>query len=686
MPKKLIATQVAVALAGALLGSLVQAQDQDAGTPSPVYQLGQIQVTAHDRDGDALGGSVVTAGDLLRYHKQTVAAALSLVPGTSESNSGGSRNERLIYIRGFDRYQTTLSIDGIRVFLPADNRLDFSRFLTADLSEIQIAKGYVSVLDGPGGLGGAINLVTRKPTKPLEGELMVGMSADGQGDYNGNQTSAVLGTRQEHYYLQASVAQNKQQSFSLSDHFQPTTNQPRGKRINSGSNDWRLNLKGGWTPNATDEYSLNFIRQKGSKNAPYSVSDPIATQRYWTWPYWDIDSLAFLSHTQLGQDFYVNSKLYYNTFKNGLFSYDTPAQNTQTTRKAFRSYYDDHASGGSIEAGTTLIPDNTLKTALFYRRDNHTEWQTSYAQMLFTEPHQTTIQDTWSAALEDTWQAAEKLDVVGGISYDWLHLVQAEDYNNNTFVHYPLSDQHAFNWQAAVTYRYSEQGNVYANVSSRTRFPTLFERFSSRFGTAVPNPDIRPERGINYEIGVQQQLDPSLEIKGALFYSDLRNALIQVPVVLPLPYGSTNQTRNAGRGEYAGGEVSFTKTFSDSLQIGGNYTYIHRNLKAPQLPIFRPTGVPHQKLFAYLDWRLNQLLVLTPSVEAASDRWTVNTAGTRYFQTGSYTLVNLAATLDFTPKTQLLFGVRNLFDDNYQLVDGFPEEGRNLYVTLRMKL
>lgn len=59
-----------------------------------------------------------------------------MVPGVSAANSGGSRNERLIFVRGFDRFQVPLSIDGIRVYLPADNRLDFGRFLTPDLAEI----------------------------------------------------------------------------------------------------------------------------------------------------------------------------------------------------------------------------------------------------------------------------------------------------------------------------------------------------------------------------------------------------------------------------------------------------------------------------------------------------------------------------------------------------------------------
>ena len=37
----------------------------------------------------------------------------------------------------------------------------------------------------------------------------------------------------------------------------------------------------------------------------------------------------------------------------------------------------------------------------------------------------------------------------------------------------------------------------------RTRFPTLFERYSTRFGTRAVDPNLDPERATNYEIGVR---------------------------------------------------------------------------------------------------------------------------------------------------------------------------------------
>ena len=53
---------------------------------------------------------------------------------------------------------------------------------------------------------------------------------------------------------------------------------------------------------------------------------------------------------------------------------------------------------------------------------------------------------------------------------------------------YQLRDVQAPNFQGAAIWRYSDTNKVYFNVSDRERFPTIFERFSSRFGGATSNP------------------------------------------------------------------------------------------------------------------------------------------------------------------------------------------------------
>ncbi len=157
---------------GSVPGVGATAPTEEQGEPGGpegvgVFTLGQL---------DLIGGSTITKAAMWTFNKSTLDEALSIVPGVTMHNTGGSRNERDLYVRGFDRYRVPLSIDGMRIYLPADNRLDFNRFLTPDLSEIQVQKGYVSVLNGPGGMGGAINMVSRKPTKEIEVEGRTGVN------------------------------------------------------------------------------------------------------------------------------------------------------------------------------------------------------------------------------------------------------------------------------------------------------------------------------------------------------------------------------------------------------------------------------------------------------------------------------------------------------------------------------
>lgn len=149
---------------------MVQEQSADSQTFIP----GTIIITAQG-DQTSAGLSASPGKNAMRQNRIMLDDALRGVPGGDIGNAGDGPNEKLVYAGGFDHLQVSLSIAGIRVYLPADNRLDYGRFLTAYLSETQVQKGHVSVLNGPGGVGGAINLMTRLPSTPFEGETAMGI-------------------------------------------------------------------------------------------------------------------------------------------------------------------------------------------------------------------------------------------------------------------------------------------------------------------------------------------------------------------------------------------------------------------------------------------------------------------------------------------------------------------------------
>ncbi len=376
-----------------------------------------------------------------------------------------------------------------------------------------------------------------------------------------------------------------------------------------------------------------------------------------------------------------------------------------------------------------LFEANTLTGAFHYRSDEHNEQQDGFIRTPpagnpfvnapYSEPWQNTKEDIFSVALEDVQKFSDVVRLVTGLSYDWTNLSEASDVNvsatgttiaNSTIVftpvNYPKKDMNGVNTQAALIWDNADTLRTHASISSRVRFPTLFERFSSRFGTAIPNPDIEPERATNYEIGARWDFMPKATLEGAVFYSDIQDALVQVPVVQPAPFGTVNQTRNAASAEYTGLELSLTAELSDAFNFGGNLTWMDRSFDQvppttltgvnppttgadPTNPNFQPQGVPDFKAFLYANLGMTPWLTITPSIEAASDRWTVTSSSAvvppRFYETGQYVLFNLAIDWELSDNASLLLSARNITDQNYLLVDGFPEEGRNFTASLRIR-
>lgn len=654
---------------------------------SDVFSLGQITVTA-SRERPAAVDAVVTSNEIWTFNANTLDDAVKLIPGvTATLDSNGRRNEHDILVRGYGRWQVPLSVDGIRVYLPADNRLDFARFLTQDLAEIQVQKGYASVLDGPGGLGGAINLVTRKPSRAFESEFQSGAIFGGGGDFEAWNGSASLGTRQDRFYLQASGSYLDRDHWELSRNFRPTAIEDGGARNGSDNRDWRVNAKAGYTPNDTDEYSLSYTSQSGSKGAPLNVfnNPPNPSNSYWRWPWWDIENVYWLSNTHINDHAYIKTRLFYNTFDNALDAYDDATYTTQSANGRFRSIYEDQGYGGSAELGAEMLQRNTVRVALHYRRDEHDERsfnRPSHPTLSSVEPMQKTKEATWSIAMENSFAATDTLDLIAGLSYDRNELTLAQDFNTTAgLFDYPTGGSSAINAQGMVRWRYAQGHELSASVSSRTRFPTIFERFSTRFGTAVANPDLDPERGRNYELSWSAALADNAHLSAAVFYNDVID-MVQTVVVDAGPPQLT-QTQNVGDGEFYGLEIGADTSVGSQFRIGGNYSYLERKVHDPLQPAFHPTGAPRHQGFLFLSYRPIAALTVMPSVEAADDRWSDVTGGT-YAKVGEHAVTNLQAEYRSSEGWDIVIGGRNLLDENYQLAHGFPEPGRTWFAKLKV--
>ncbi|BAP55465.1 TonB-dependent outer membrane receptor [Thioploca ingrica] len=635
-----------------------------AGHTEETFQLGRIEVTAK-RDLPAVGTDQIEAEVIRDENRETVAKTVDRLPGVSMGNFG-ARNEQTVFVRGFDMRQVPVFMDGVPVYVPYDGYVDLGRFTTFDLAEVNLSKGFSSVLYGPNTLGGAINLISRRPTQSLEGEAGIGYSSGEEPGSDGERTWLNLGTNQGNWYGQFSGSYLTQDAFALSGDFTPTATENGGLRDNSYRKDRKVSLKAGVTPNTTDEYAVGYINQHGEKGTPpYAGSSKSVTPRYWQWPYWDKESVYAVSKTDLGAGSYVKSRLYYDIFQNSLFSYDDATYTTQKKGYAFQSWYDDHSYGGSVEYGKP-IGVHLLKAAAHFKLDHHEEHNAG-------EPIRTFEDRTTSLALEDTLDLGVGRHMVAGVSHDTRDSLQAEDYNSKTKAITDFPGNSGAAWNPQIGYFTdlgpSDAGRI--TLSRKTRFPTIKDRYSYRLGSAIPNPDLEPEKATTLETGWVHRFSKQARLDATLFYSDIRDLIQAVDLT-----ASTYQFQNIGKVIAKGMELGIEAWFGEALELGGNYTYLSRDNERSALKL---TDVPDQKLFAYATWHVSTPFSLSATTQCEGKRYS-STDGNRV--ANAFTVFGLRSSYEFGQGWVGRLGIENLTDKEYAFQEGYPEAGRTFYANI----
>jgi iron complex outermembrane receptor protein len=655
---------VITALVSTLSHLNLKAQETD--TAKHVFQLGQVNIIGTK---DSLRSDKLSAGTINRYNRLTVANALNLLPGITLT-AVGPRNESAVSMRGFDVRSVPIYLDGIPLYVPYDGYVDLARFNTFNLSEIQVAKGYSSVLYGPNAEGGAINLISRKPVKPFELSAIAGWL---NGGYRLNTN---IGSNLGKFYYEVSASQLKRNYYPLSSSFVPTKNEDGGHRDNSYNNDIAVSGKVGFTPTSNQEYAIGYSYQHGTKGTPvYAGNDAANTlfksPRYWKWPNWDTQSIYLLSNNRINSTNVIKTRWYYDQFKNNLASYDDASYSTQTRPYAFTSIYDDYTLGSSIAFENTSFKNNSFSVAGHFKQDVHREHNVG-------EPVRRDADNNFTIGAEDTYHVTPALKANVGVSYMNRRSIDAQQYTNNAITELPANSNNAWNLQGLLQYDIDSTNAISFSIARKTRFATIKDRYSYRFGTAIPNPDLKAEDALNYDLSYHTLLAGKLTMQASVFYSKINNLIQTVNNVQVDPKTGTQQSQvqNVGRAEYYGAEFAIGYPIIKQLRVDANYTYLKRNnLSSPAIFL---TDVPQNKVFASVQYTPISKLYIMASEEYNSKRYSTS-YGT---VSGAFYLANVKAHLTLVKGFAVEGGVNNLFDRNYTLVEGFPEAGRNYFANL----
>lgn len=652
------------------LGSVAAAPAPKESAPAlaSAFELGTLTVYGETPRPAERMPMHVEAATLELLEKEDLAGALALLPGITLTRFGG-RNETAVNVRGYSRAQTPLFIDGVPVYAPYDGIVDLSRFTTYDVASISVAKGYSSALLGPNTMGGAITIITRQPTRLLEGQVSGGLLS-GEG-YHG---SLNLGSRRKQWYFQAGASYVTQDDYPLSDKFTPGPFEDGGDRANAYRTDWKLSGKVAYTPNSTDEYALGILRQDGKKGTP----PPTTMARYWQWPQWDKQTLYYVSSTRLGETAYLRPRLYYDTYDNTLSIFDDARYATQARASSTTAVSNDYTYGGSLEIGGKQGTRNTLKGIVHYKFDHHRE----YPDITRRPTTSYVMEDAgFSYGLEDTLRLAPRWELQLGLSYDTRETRKSVD--PTTGARFPARDFSSFNPEAGLFYELGEASALHATVARKSRFPSMKERYTYRMGQGIPNPGLDAEKALHYELGYVGRLAPTLTLNASVYLSRVESTLQSVFLS---PTSNISQFQNIGTSENRGLDLGVEWIAHARARFGATYGYVKQKtftiLPKNTEPVKVTDSPPHSGSL-HADIRPFKSLSVIPSLEYSSWRYSVADGRGTNRKVGGFTLASLKLSVRLPHHLTLSAGAKNLFDKNYVLQEGYPEPGRTLFANAR---
>lgn len=654
MKQKVLLTLFVTAMCAVLHQRAVYAAEENR---SAVYTLGEIVVSGQG-EGVQASESVytVTAEDIRSKGARTLDQAISLLPGVNV-RTGGEGVPR-IDIRGFRTRHVVLLLDGIPMNSAFDQQFDPTRIPTENIAEIKLTSGANSVLYGQGGLGGVINIITRKGTTGVQG-----MIAGETGDHTPYLGRALISgaTDRYHYFLSGSTARGD--GYPLSGDFRPATEQDGGHRRNSDTE--KNNVFGtiGFTPNRDLALGLTFNYVQGSFGKPASAVndpyDPFASPP----KYARVDDFSGIS-VQLATDYALTDRL---TLRGWAFINQHDEHSNQYDNKNVNSFnlvagsYQEHVvtsiKGITLQPRYELGNVGVLSLSLAAESDN---WENSGPLTVAANTYTPQVADKslalYSAGLEYELSPLPGLGLVAGYG----HYLQTRD------------ERHEDDYSLLVgaSYDLSGETRLKASFKRNIRFPSLGDLYDLSKG----NPLLAAERSHTYEGGVEQKLPMDSTVSLTGFYTEARN-LIQNDQ-------ETGRNTNLADIRFAGVELSAATHFVKKLLLRASYAHLYSEDRSR-------TGREQQQYTpgdkATLEGKYDFNSGFSPYVS-------VLYVGNQYFYTknnvtpvqkarlNDYTLVNVKLSQRVLDnKVTLYIGADNLFDENFETSYGFPRAGRFIY-------
>lgn len=629
--------------------------------------------------------------------------ALEVIDGISKVRKGGIAND--IVLRGFQRDNINVLVDGVRIYGACPNRMDPPSFHLdfAEVDRIDVLKGPFDVKN-QGSMAGMIDIKTKSARPGFHGEINLNY---GSFDSINSSITASYGT--ERADILAGLAYKYSKPYEDGDGVRftevyPSTspNRYRDSEKDSGA----YNIKTGWAklgfkPLKDHRIEISFTRQEADDVLyPYLMMDANYDDTSRINLIYKIDNLSNAFKALKLQAYWdkvkhdmTDEKRCSSTMDPSMCSEDLPRP------YSMRTFAETETHGGKIEGQFGLFGETNIGIDYYLRNWNNVSTMAMKQGMMYMYTDQASVPDvdTKNVGLyiEQKNKLTDRLNLTAGLRLDSTETEAGIDRTELYNLYYPESKRSKtdtyLSGNIQFSYDITKSLNAFIGLGHGVRVPDPVERYFAlkRMGDMmkpdwVGNPALKPTKNNEADLGLKYSAGTAL-LKFNLFYSDLNDFVVVRSIFNGSRYAKTYKNIDA---TMYGGEASARIALPSDLYLtaGLSYTRGKNDTEDTNLPEIPP-------LKGRLSLRYDNNTYFGEIEGVFADSQDKIDPLSKEKATSGWAIANLKVGYNYK-RFKVFAGVRNIFDKKYYehlsysrdpFASGIrvPEPGRTLYANLQ---
>ncbi len=582
--------------------------------------------------------TVISRAQIEEQQKSTVPDVLGTVPGLDVVKRQGATS---VFMRGAKSEHTLVLLDGIEMNDPISpgRAFDFSYLTVDNIERIEVIRGPQSTLYGSDAMGGVINIITRKGQGSTGGFV----SAEA-GSYNTFREKA--GLSGENSLVNYSLGISRLDTHGIS-----AASRDDGNREDDGLENTSVSARIGLT--LGDGFDLDVVLRWIDAEADIDNSGGEGGDD----PNYTTDSEQLFVRTQgrlvLFDDLWEQKLGVSLSDYSRDGSNDTDADHPDDLS---RDSYDGKIVKLDWQHNLYLHETNTVTLGLETEEE---EGKSDYYSEGVWGPYSSTFDKetarTTGYYLQDQIRLWDSLFTTLGIRVD-----DHSKFGTQT------------NYRLTTAYHLRQTGTtIKGSYGTGFKAPTLYQLYS-----VYGDETLDPEESTGWDAGVEQSVFGGTMTLGATYFNNDFDDLIDYDTGL-WRYVNIAQARSRGI------ELFATLRPGDDLTLRAAYTYTDSEDKTTGEELLLRAK---NKFGLNVNYRFGQKANVNVDISHVGQRYDndYSTWPATRVKLKAYTLVDLAVSYDVTGNIQLFSRVENLFDEEYEEVNGYGTTGISAYGGIKM--